>query len=1696
MHADSREKSLLFFLLAKESLKPAVSKVYKGGTILAATLKLTDNYRYFPGYLRIAVEGMKRNPGFASYLCCELQKHKGIRTATANPLTGRALVQFDTDAFSLMELRSLIADIGNDYRPQPVKNILRSTESEDMQKTTRQHAVFAVATGGILAALAAKRAVVGRGALAASPQVFNLAAFLTIISGYPVLRSGVKALIWDKRINHDLALFIATLTLLALRESLVGLSVMWVVHLTNLFRYSMQNRARRNVQKLLGGKQQTVLRLTAKERSRALCSELAAGDIVVIHAGEMIPADGTIIGGKATVSQAAVSGNCQPELRLPGEAVCAGSQVQAGSVKVAVTKASGETAIGRIGQLVSSAQTRELNQDYKEEYVGKLMWLVLAIAGGVYFFSRDALRSLAVLLAGCPATISLARDSALGASVAAAAGRGILVQKLEAFELAGQADTVLFDKTGTLTAASPQIAEVYALVPSYDADAILSLAASAEKSTCHPLARMLVKEAALRKLSIKPASGRSVVGFGVQAVVEKQTVLVGNRLLMEKEKVPLFRSAAKAREFEQCGSSVVYVAVNRRLIGLIGVCDTLRPESYQSIHELRSLGIRDIGVITGDAAFSAKHIADELGLNAHWTSMLPEAKQKLVRQLKQDGRQVVMVGDGTNDSPALAASQVGIAMGLSGTREAIATADIVLAEDDPGKVADTIALSRNTGEVVRQNVALAVGFNVTGVALAAAGLISPFAAGMLLNVSTLAVIFNSARLLPKRRRTPPQILNLQQFAMPEKAVKLSRKVPGCEVPKAGQANAEWQAKSWEDICSQLNTSVERGLTSREAAERLGQYGPNLLQEAPKPSFWKLLGQQFKDFMVQILLGAAGLSFALGKTKDALLTVGIVAANALLGVIQERKASSSLEALKKLSAPQARIIRGGRTGKVAAEGLVPGDIVVLEAGDRVPADVRLIAASHFEVEEAALTGEPLPVRKDAAAKYNGECPLGDRRNMVFMGTNVTRGRALAVVVASGMSTEMGRIASLIQVNEEEATPLQRRLEELGRYLVYGCLGVSALVFLIGLLRGERLLYMLQTAASLAVAAIPEGLTAIVIIALAMGVQRMSKRNIIVRKLSSIETLGSANVICSDKTGTLTQNKMTVREIFTGGKCWQVTGEGYAPYGEFLLNGEACGQSPELIMTLRSGALCNNAKLFSKQPAHEKVVELPSQAADDWKIEGDPTEAAIVVAAAKAGFNAKMLAKTFRRLKEYPFESERRMMSVVCEKNNEKTKAVYCKGAVDKILAVCTHYFHNGQILPLDRETRTDIEQANTEMAGRALRVLAAAYREIDSFEGSEESQNVETDFIFCGLIGMIDPPRPEVPEAIAKCKAAGVKVVMITGDHPLTARAIACELGLIGPEGKVLLGSELDKLSDEELAALAVDAQVYARTSPYQKLRIVKALKQKGYIVAMTGDGVNDAPAVKAADIGIAMGKMGTDVTKQAACMTLADDNFATIVRAMEEGRSIYANIRKAIRYLVATNIGEVILMLLAALVGLPLPLIPIQLLWINLIGDGLPAVALVNDPAARNIMEQAPKTAKESVFSDNLGRKVISRGLVIGVASVALFAWKLGRTGNLILARSLLIAQLAISQFVHIFDCRLERETGSVGLLSNPWLVAAVLLSMGMVAGILHIPALQTIFGTTALSGADWLVAAVLAGVTSIADFGLVRTFSPAKESV
>ncbi|MFW5986369.1 MAG: cation-translocating P-type ATPase, partial [Halanaerobiales bacterium] len=766
--------------------------------------------------------------------------------------------------------------------------------------------------------------------------------------------------------------------------------------------------------------------------------------------------------------------------------------------------------------------------------------------------------------------------------------------------------------------------------------------------------------------------------------------------------------------------------------------------------------------------------------------------------------------------------------------------------------------------------------------------------------------------------------------------------------KVKNEDTVWYTMNIDTLNEKLNTSQEKGLSSDEVSNRLQKDGYNELEKEEGTTLWDRIIAQISDFLVIILIAAAVVSGLLGEIVDAIVIIGIVIVNAVLGVIQESRAERALEALQEMSAPEVDVIRNGQNTTIPSRELVRGDVVLLRAGDFVPADVRLVEVSNLKVDESSLTGESVPVDKQADAILEPDTPLGDRSNSAFMGTVVNYGRGKGLVVDTGMDTELGKIAGMIESYEEEKTPLQQKLESLGKWLGLTVLAICALVFVLGTLRGQNVLEVFLTSVSLAVAAIPEGLPAVVTIVLALGMQRMVKRHAIVRKLLAVETLGTTTVICSDKTGTLTQNEMTVIGAYADGEEIEVTGSGYNPVGDFRIDNKSVDlkKLPGLNLLLTIGILCNDARLSRKE--------------NTWQIMGDPTEGALVVAAEKAGNTQSKLEELYPRVDELPFDSRRKRMTTINKyESGDSPYTAMVKGAPDVILNLATYYQEGVEVKPLTEEKKKEILNINSEMAGNALRVLAGAYRPIAEIPSEDKSEEIEDRLIFVGLYGMIDPPREEVKDAVGLCQKAGIKTKLITGDYADTALAVAKELEITGPEGIALTGTELEKMSDEELTDRVEEVDVYARVSPEHKVRIVEALKTKGHITAMTGDGVNDALALKRADIGVAMGITGTDVAKETAEMVLTDDNFASIVSAVEEGRVIYSNIRKFVYFLLSCNVGEIFLILFSMLLGWPIPLVPVQILWVNLVTDAFPALALGMEEGEPHIMDIPPRDTDE-----------------------------------------------------------------------------------------------------------------------------------------
>ena len=891
---------------------------------------------------------------------------------------------------------------------------------------------------------------------------------------------------------------------------------------------------------------------------------------------------------------------------------------------------------------------------------------------------------------------------------------------------------------------------------------------------------------------------------------------------------------------------------------------------------------------------------------------------------------------------------------------------------------------------------------------------------------------------------------------------------------------KWYEREIKDVEKMTRSHFTSGLTEEEAEKRLKQFGQNKLDEGETvPAFFLFLAQ-FKDFMVIVLLVATLISGLLGEYIDAITIILIVLLNGILGFIQERKAEKSLAALKELSAPQMMILRDGEWVKVTSTEVVTGDIVKITSGDRVGADIRIIESKGLRIEESALTGESVPVQKTQDVLSGEDLSVGDQENMAFMGTMVTQGSGIGVIVATGMKTEMGKIAHLLQSAETMVTPLQRKLEQLGKVLILVALFLTALVVLIGVYQGHDAYIMFLAGVSLAVAAIPEGLPAIVTVALALGVQRMIKRKAIVRKLPAVETLGCASVICSDKTGTLTQNKMTVTNLWSGGRTWEVSGTGYEPKGDFYGNGKKLNLQTEktLKQLLTFGALCNNAKIVTSE-VKEGLLQKTKL---EYTINGDPTEGALIVSAEKAGINRESLETNYKIIEEFPFESTRKMMSVVVERNKDGKRFVVTKGAPDVLLSKSSQILWEERQQALTPQREAAVTRSIEDLASQALRTIAIAYKEIDKGANIASEAAVENNLTFIGLQGMIDPPRPEVKASILECREAGIKTVMTTGDHIITAQAIAKQLNILPTHGKIMDGNTLAKMSVTDLEEVVDDIYVYARVSPEHKLKIVKALQAKGHIVAMTGDGVNDAPAIKAANIGVAMGITGTDVAKEASSLVLSDDNFATIKAAIKEGRNIYDNIRKFIRYMLASNVGEILVMLFAMMLGMPLPLVAIQILWINLVTDGLPAMALGLDQAEGDVMKRKPRHPMESVFARGLAWKIVSRGFMIGVVTLIAFWLTLSQhPEDLMRAQSVAFATLVMAQLIHVFDCRSEHSVFHRNPFQNIYLVIAVLSSTALMLVVMYFPPLQPVFHTVGLNVREWLLVLGMASIPTIA---------------
>jgi P-type Ca2+ transporter type 2C len=917
----------------------------------------------------------------------------------------------------------------------------------------------------------------------------------------------------------------------------------------------------------------------------------------------------------------------------------------------------------------------------------------------------------------------------------------------------------------------------------------------------------------------------------------------------------------------------------------------------------------------------------------------------------------------------------------------------------------------------------------------------------------------------------------------------------------------WHSQHIDEVAAQLKTRLDAGLSAAEAQTRLAQHGPNELREKPPTPFWKLVVEQLNNFVVILLVVAAVISALLGDEIEAIVIMAIVVLNAVLGVVQESRAEKALAALKKMAAPEAETVRDGHRVRVSSRELVPGDVVLIEAGNYIPADLRLIESVNLKIDEASLTGESVAVEKQATDTMKPDVPLSDRRNAAYMGTLVTYGRGKGIVVGTGMNTQMGMIAEMLQSVEEEQTPLQKKLDQLGKTLGIGAIFICAMVFGVYVVRalshpelelGAAIADAFLISVSLAIAAVPEGLPAIVTITLAIGMREMIKRHALIRKLAAVETLGSATMICSDKTGTLTQNEMTVVKLWVHHTEVDVSGQGYQPDGRFTHGKDQreldVSSDVEVAGLLWAASLVNDAVLEETGESVGKIT---------YRMVGDPTEGSLIVAAAKAGLWRSDLEQNYPRVAEVPFDSDRKRMSTIHALSHitmddasplqpgAQGYVVCLKGAAGGLLERSTQLLHRKGPLPIEEHDVQEIREASRRMANQALRVLGVAYRKLDQLPEKITAEEIEKDLTFVGLIGMIDPARPEVKPAIDKARHAGIRTVMITGDHPDTARAIANQIGLLRSDAQVRTGVELEQMSDDDLIKAVEHTDVFARVSPTHKVRIVEAFKARDEVVAMTGDGVNDAPALKRSDIGVAMGITGTDVSKETADMVLTDDNYVSIVSAVEQGRIIYSNIRKFVFYLLSCNVAEIAIIFIAALAGWAPPLTAIQLLWLNLLTDGAPALALATEKGDPDIMQQRPRPKHEPIINRQM---VIRIGVMtVALTAVVLTAYQIGLQTSIPLAETMAFVALALSELPIAYTTRSERyPLVKLGVFSNKWMQRAVLLSVALILAVIYVPFLQEAFDTVALTINEWLILlpliAIPASVAEISKFFVRRS--------
>jgi Ca2+-transporting ATPase len=1579
--------------------------------------------RVLPGRIRAEVTGLRGDATLARRIERFLRGQRGVRSAGANPVTGSVLILYDRCATGPDTLLDALRRLESFQRaragPPPEHLEPLVSPSPRSRGVLLARALLPAVSTAVAMGVGIKVAVAGHHPRARSERLNALSVFLSALTGYPQLDRFLRVLVGPTAPLGPIRSYSVVATK-GFREALLGLTADASAHLLGVLEQSAHWRARRTIGHALHRSGYARLRLGGGRDVAIPISELQPGELIHLGAEDVVPADGVIEEGTGLFDERVIGGSALLARKGPGDHVDVGARLEGGSLLVRLTATGPHTRLGRLLRRVPAAHDRALPPVVARS-VSRMSTAGLVLACATLMLTWSWRRALAVLAVFNPSALALSALAVSGAATEAADGAGIRVLRRGAFDALARADVVLFS-TAALTAPSPAVDAVVPL-GGVRAETVLGLAASALRASAHPLGVALLEKARELGLDVPETGGvEEVAGGGVRGRDGGAELLVGEARFMADRGVALDASSGAQAALRARGSAALFVARQGRLLGVVGLRGRLLPGAREAVRGLRAAGITELGVLSAGPAEPAPRLAAELDIGRAWDGLGAAGTRALVRRLQRRGHVVAVVGARAGDMLAMAHADVAIGLAGPGWTPLAHVSHVILPEDRLGLLPGLVSLSRTVACVHRRHVAVAGAVSTAGGAAAAAGLLRLGMADEINHMLVLTLLANARRLSILLVEPAPH--------------------PGPRAPARGPA---WHALTPRDVARLLGTDEDAGLPTDEADLRLGRRGPNMLAEAPPPGVGALVGQQLTTGMT-LVLGAAAAALALiGESLNAVLVAGVVVANAGLGAAQEYRAGRAMAALRRYVTPMARCLRSGRVQLIPATQLVPGDVVLLQAGDTVPADGRILESYACEVEEAILTGEAMPVEKTADPAPPG-AGLADRTSMVYMGTAVAAGRAKAIVVATGMDTAVGQIAGLLERPGRTHTPLGTRLAAVSRALAgIACLG--GLLFVgAGLIRRLPLGSLVMGAVSLITAAVPEGMPAIVTVALSAAVQRMSRRALIVRRLSAVEMLGRVTVICCDKTGTLTQNRMAASAVVPSEL------------------GAAAEPAPDELRRdgtrwlLTAGTVCSDASLVD--PVRRATV-------------GSSTEGALLLAAADAGLDVAALRREYERVAELPFATERAFMAVVC-RDPRGGLVLFLKGAPETIVGLCSHRGFPGHAAPLDAAGRDRVLRLSDRMADEALRVLAMAYLPLDVVPEAGRLERPQG-CTLAGLIGMTDPLRPEVRDAVALCQRAGIRVVMATGDHRSTAVAIARQLGLPFSRADVLEGRDIDALSDADLGARLPRVRVFARVTPEHKLRIIAAMQARGEIVAMTGDGVNDAPAVKRADVGIAMGRSSTEVTRQASSIVVGDESFTSIVRAIEEGRGVRRNLRRAIGFLLGGNLGEALFVLGSILIAGRMPLLPLHLLLVNLFTDALPVMALAGLPAPAGALDRPPAG---ELFDPGFYRDVVRRGLVTGMAATAIYG--LGGTGGLAdpaAGRSLALAGLVASQLVQAQNWR-SREQG------DALFTASLGASWTALGGILTLPPMQRLFGTRSLGVLAWM--RILA-ISAAADWMLRR---------